>query len=98
MVTNKALTELESWAHAAHQGNGDLAKQHLVTFNHLGEGFLASNEFQQRCQELYGRKLEPDDLERICQILDAIANIEVGQVQTYGPADDGPALEPQVAS
>ena len=46
MVTNKAITELECWAHASIAGEGELAKEHLETFRHIAAGFIASKEFQ----------------------------------------------------
>jgi hypothetical protein len=81
MITNRAIRELELWAHDAGMGNGDEAKQHLVNFRHIGAGFIASTEFQGRCQTLFGRRLQPADLEQTCCILDAIANLEVTQLE-----------------
>jgi hypothetical protein len=86
MITNKALAELTSWAQAAASGRGEEAKQHLVQFKHVGTWFFESPEFQRRCQSLYGCTFDLPDLEQTCQILDAVANIEVSQVQEYGPA------------
>jgi hypothetical protein len=86
MVTNKALAELASWAHAASLGNGEEAKQRLVQFRHVGAGFVTAPEFERRCQSLYGCTFDLADLERTCRLLDAIANVEVCQVEEYGPA------------
>lgn len=87
MVTNKALAELKAWANAAHEGRGDDAKQHLVAFAHVLSGLVASGEFRARCQELYGEEFGPRDIERTKWLLDAIANVEVQQIETFGPAD-----------
>ena len=86
MVTNKALAELALWAHDASTGHGDDAKQHLTQFKHLGAAFIASPEFHQRCHSLFGRTFDLSDLDHTCQMLDAIANIEVRQAEEYGPA------------
>jgi len=86
MVTNKALTELKLWACAAHEGRGERAKQHLVTFAHVAAGIIASTEFRQRCEELYGQHFDPGDLDRTTKFLDAIANIEVRQTEVFGSA------------
>lgn len=82
MITNRALGELKSWAHAASAGCGHEAKQHLVNFRHIGAGFIASQQFQTRCELLFGRRLQPADLEQTCCILDAIANLEVTQLES----------------
>lgn len=88
MVTNKALTELKCWANSAHAGNGDVAKQHLQQFIHVGAGFMNSKEFRQRYHRINGRVFNPSDLDRTCRLLDTIANIEVCQVESYGVAED----------
>ena len=64
MFTNKALTELKYWANAAHEGQGELARRHLQQFIHIGVGFTASNEFQQRYKQVHGQPLDPLDFER----------------------------------
>jgi hypothetical protein len=86
MVTNKALDELKAWANAAHEGRGEDAKQHLVAFAHVVSGLVASGEFCRRCQELYGEEFEPRDIDRTKWLLDAIANVEVQQIEAFGPA------------
>jgi hypothetical protein len=86
MVTHKALGELATWARAASEGHGEEAKQHLINFRHLGAAFLASDEFHAGCRRLHGREFDFGELEQMCQILDAIANIEVLQVEKYGMA------------
>jgi hypothetical protein len=91
MVTNKALTELKCWANAAHDGRGDEARLHLQQFIHIGTGFVASNEFNERYREIHGTPFDPLDFERTCKLLDTIANIEVRQVQSDGvTADSSP--------
>ena len=86
MFTNKAIAKLRDWACAAQEGNGALAKQHLEEFSHLGASLLASAEFQQHCQDLYGHGFAPDDAECACKLLDAVASTEVHQVEVYGQA------------
>ena len=86
MFTNKAITELHGWADAAIGGKGDLAKEHLEAFRHIAAGLVVSQEFQGRSQQVCGRKFEPDDLSCMCNVLDLIAQIEVNQVEAYGPA------------
>jgi hypothetical protein len=86
MFTNKAIIELEHWAHDACQGNGNEARQHLETFHHIAAGLIASKEFQEQCQSLFWQSCKPEDLKHTCEILDAIANIECRQVQAYGPS------------
>jgi hypothetical protein len=88
MVTNKALTELKCWANAAHAGQGDVARQHLQQFIHVGMGFTDSKEFRQRYEQINGRVFDAGDFERTWRVLDTIANIEVCQVETSGVADD----------
>jgi hypothetical protein len=87
MVTNKALAELATWAQAASTGRGDEAKLHLTKFRHLGAAFLSSPEFHERCKNLFGRTFDHSELDCVCQILDAIANVEVCQVEKYGVAE-----------
>lgn len=88
MVTNKALAELQAWASAAHEGRGDDAKQHLIAFAHVAAGLVGSQEFRHRCRDLLGRELESRDVDSATKLLDALANIEVGQARTYGVAED----------
>ena len=97
MFTNKALTELKYWANAAHEGQGELARRHLQQFIHIGVGFTASNEFQQRYQQIHGQPLDPLDFERTWKLLDAIANIEVCQVESDGVSDDKSAIVASVS-
>jgi hypothetical protein len=92
MVTNKALAQLAVWAQAASSGRGHEAKLHLTEFKHLGAAFMASPEFHDRCQHLFGRTFDFDDLDRLCQVLDAVANIEVCQVEKYGVAETSACL------
>jgi hypothetical protein len=92
MITNRALGELKCWSELACSGRGEEAKQHLVNFGHMGAGFIASTEFQRRFFELFGRCLEPGDVEQTCKLLDAIANIEVWQVEKSGCTADGTPL------
>jgi hypothetical protein len=98
MVTNKALAELALWAEAASNGRGEEAKMHLVQFKHLGAAFLASPEFQERCRLLFGCAMDDPKLDDMCKMLDAIANIEVRQVERYGAASPRVKVEQMPAA
>ncbi|REK09097.1 MAG: hypothetical protein DWQ37_19785 [Planctomycetota bacterium] len=87
MVTNKALAELKAWAAAAHEGRGEEAKQHLVAFGHISAGIVASGEFRRRSLERFAQEFTRTDVEQMMRLLDAVASIEVEQVQHYGQAD-----------
>ena len=86
MFTNKAIAELREWAHAAQGGDGTKAKQHLEEFRHLAASLVPSTEFQRHCEDRYGQGFTPEDAECVCRFLDAIASVEVHQVDVYGRA------------
>jgi hypothetical protein len=86
MDTHKAIAELARWAGAASEGDAGAAEQHLQRFYHIGSALVASKDFQASWRARRSARLEPSQLEDVCTLLSAIAEVEASQVVLHGRA------------
>jgi hypothetical protein len=86
MDTHKAIAELAGWAATAANGDAERAEQHVQQFYHIGSSLIASKEFQSLWKAKYHARLEPGQLDEMCNMLAAIADVEASQVAMHGRA------------